>query len=399
MNPKKVKKLLRRFEKEEKLNFFCENRYDYAETAEIVMQALRSGHLDMLEGNLYAEFEKQFAEWLGVKHAIFTNSGTAALFVALRAADIGPGDEVIVPPFSFIATATAVLHNNALPVFADIDPKTYNLDPHKAIEKITEKTKAIIPVHLGGMPADLDPLMEVCKEKDIFVLEDACQSHGALYKGKQVGTIGDTGAFSFFPSKNMMTGEGGMTTTNNDELAEQMRIIRHHGESDWYKFERLGWNLRPTELQSAVGIAQMKSVKRNIQKRQMAWWYLTESLKGVKGVEVPYVPDYAEPSCNWWGAIVKPEEVGMKDATEFTIALNSKSPFTKVLYPKPLYKTIVFQKGDTFLPFEMPEHPDGLCPDCEELNKVLIGIDTHHELTKEHCDLIISQFKSIAEGK
>src|SRR6056297_734228 len=203
MNPKKVKKLVRRFSREPRLSFLAEKRFDFDNVIEPIVEVLKSGHLDMLEGKMHAEFEKQFADWIGSKHAVFVNSGTAALFVALRAADIGPGDEVIVPPFSFIATATAVLHNNAKPVFADVEPRTYNLDPQKAIEKITDKTKAIIPVHLAGMPADMGPLVDVCDEKGIFLLEDACQAHGATYNKKQVGTIGNAGAFSFFPSKNM----------------------------------------------------------------------------------------------------------------------------------------------------------------------------------------------------
>ncbi|MHA1370498.1 MAG: DegT/DnrJ/EryC1/StrS family aminotransferase, partial [Promethearchaeota archaeon] len=306
MDGKKVQKLIKKFKKEPTLNFLCEKRFEFGATLEEIIRVLRSKRLDILDGVYHREFEKQFAEWLGVRHAIFCNSGTAALFCALRAADIGPGDEVIVPPFTFIATASSVLHNNAIPIFADIELKTYNMDPEDAIKKITDKTKAIIPVHLAGMPQDIGPLKDVCEERGIFLLEDACQAHGAKYNGKFVGTIGNAGCFSFFPSKNMTTGEGGMIVTDDNDLAERCRIIRHHGETDWYVFDRLGWHLRPTELSAAVGLAQMKIVKKFIKKRQQAWFYLSEELRDVKGVKVPDVPDYAEPSCNWWGAILRP---------------------------------------------------------------------------------------------
>ncbi|MHA1681874.1 MAG: DegT/DnrJ/EryC1/StrS family aminotransferase [Promethearchaeota archaeon] len=399
MEEKKVNKLIKKFSKEERLNFLGENRFDFVSTLEEVIKVLKSKRLDILEGMAHKEFEKLFAEWVGAKEAIFVNSGTAALFCALRAADVGPGDEVIIPPFTFMATANCVLQNNAIPVFADIETTTYNMDPNDAIAKITDKTKAIIPVHLGGMPQDIGPLQDVCKDKGIFLLEDACQSHGAKYNGKMVGTLGDAGCFSFFPSKNMTTGEGGMIVTDNEELAEQCRIIRHHGETSWYEFARLGWHLRPTELSAAVGIAQMKSLNRNIKKRQQAWFYLTKELQDVKGITPPAVPDYAEPSCNWWGAVVKPEEVGAKDTQEYTNRLNKLNAFTKTIYPKPVYQTIVFQKGDTFLPVPLPKYPDGLCPVCEDFNKHLIAIDTHPETTKAHCDFIISRFKAVASGE
>nr|MDO8086647.1 DegT/DnrJ/EryC1/StrS family aminotransferase [Candidatus Sigynarchaeum springense]MDO8115738.1 DegT/DnrJ/EryC1/StrS family aminotransferase [Candidatus Sigynarchaeota archaeon] len=399
MDPKEIDKLIKKFSKDESLNFLNEERFEFEATLEEIIKVLKSKRLDILDGLAHKEFEKQFAEWIGVKHAIFVNSGTAALFCALRAKNIGPGDEVIIPPFTFMATASSVLHTNAMPIFADIELKTYNMDPNDAIKKITPKTKAIIPVHLAGMPADIGPLVEVCKEKGIFLLEDACQSHGAKYKGKMVGAIGDAGCFSFFPSKNMTTGEGGMITTNDDELAEQCRIVRHHGESSWYVFARLGWHLRPTELSAAVGLAQMKVVKSNNRKRQSAWFYLNEQLKNVKGIKVPEVPDYAEPSCNWYGALLEFEKLGFKDGKAMVNVLNKKNAFTKILYPEPLYMTKVFQEGDSFLPFKMPKHEKGLCLNCEEVNKRLIGIDTHPRLTKQHCDFIVDRFKAVAAGE
>ena len=300
-----------------------------------VIKVLKSKHLDILDGIAHKEFEKEFANWVGSKHAIFVSSGTAALFCALRAANIGPGDEVIVPPFTFIASATCVLHTNAIPIFADIELKTYNMDPEDAIKKITDKTKAIIPVHLAGMPQDIGPLKEVCEEKQIFLLEDACQAHGAKYNGKMVGTIGNAGCFSFYPSKNMTTGEGGMIVTDDDELAKQCEIIRHHGESDWYQFARLGWHLRPTELSAAIGLSQIKKVDSWVKKRQAIWFYLNQQLQDVKGVKVPEVPDYAEPSCNWWGAVINHEEVGAESMNNYLTRLNKEAHLLKCFILNP----------------------------------------------------------------
>jgi perosamine synthetase len=213
-----------------------------------------------------------------------------------------------------------------------------------------------------------------------------------------VGTIGNAGCFSFYPSKNMTTGEGGMIVTDDDELAKQCEIIRHHGESDWYQFARLGWHLRPTELSAAIGLSQIKKVDSWVKKRQAVWFYLNQQLQDVKGVKVPEVPDYAEPSCNWWGAVINHEEVGAESMNNYLTRLNKEGAFTKVLYPEPVYMTKVFQEGDSFLPFKLPEYPQGLCPVCEELNPKLIGIDTHPELTKEHCDFIVDRFKALANG-
>jgi dTDP-4-amino-4,6-dideoxygalactose transaminase len=399
MDKADIAKLIKKFEKEETLSYLNEDTFEFEPSLEEIIKVLKSKALVILEGTAHNEFEKQFAEWVGVKHAIFVSSGTAALFCALRAKDIGPGDEVIVPPFTFIATATAVLHNNAMPVFADIELKTYNLDPEDAIKKISPKTKAIIPVHLAGMPADMGPLVDACKDNNIFLLEDACQAHGAKWNGQYVGSIGDAGCFSFYPSKNMTTGEGGIITTNDDALAEQCRLIRHHGESAWYEFARLGWHLRPTELSAAMGLAEMKVVKQKVKKRQQAWFYLTEKLADVSGIKVPEVPDNCEPSCNWWGGLLQFEDLGFESGKDMVNALNRKNAFTKILYPQPLYMTRVFQQGDTFLPFQMPKYEAGLCPNCEELNKRLIGIDTHHNFTKAHCDFIVERFKAVAAGE
>ncbi len=215
-----------------------------------VKRVLQDKKLTFMSGNEIKEFEMKFAEYIGSQFAIAVSSGTAALHVALAAADIGAGDEVLVPPYTFVATATAVLHQNAIPIFVDIDPVNFCMDPADLINKVSKNTKAIIPVHLFGYPADLDPIFSFAKEHDLVVIEDACQAHGAEYKGKKVGTLGISGCFSLFESKNMMTGEGGIIVTNDEEYAKKCRLIRHHGEPTWYTYERLGYNYRTSSTQN-----------------------------------------------------------------------------------------------------------------------------------------------------
>ena len=225
-----------------------------AEEIAAVTKVLESGMLTHKSGagKFTQQFEEAFAKFVGAKHAIAVNSGTAALHAALLAFDIKAGDEVIAPPFSFIATTNMVLLNGAKVVFADITQDTYTLDPEKVKEVITPKTRAMIPVHLYGHPTDMDPLCELGQKHDIAIIEDACQAHGSKYRGKHVGTLGDVGTYSLYPSKVITTGEGGILTTNDDLLAEQLRQIRTHGEIRPYEYVKLGHNYRLPEFQSAV---------------------------------------------------------------------------------------------------------------------------------------------------
>jgi len=196
-----------------------------------VVNVLKSGML--AHGKEVEAFEREFAD-LGAKHGVAVANGTAALDVALKALKIGEGDEVITTPFTFIASATSILFQRAKPVFADIDPKTYNLDPNEALEKITDKTKAILVVHLYGQPADMKAFTEIAEDHNLYLIEDCAQAHGAEFNGQKVGTFGDIAAFSFYPTKNMTTGEGGMVVTNDDELSKRAKLIRSHGQAEKY---------------------------------------------------------------------------------------------------------------------------------------------------------------------
>ena len=221
-------------------------------------------------------FEAAFAEYTGAKHAISCCNGTVVLHLALLAFGIGAGDEVIVPSFTYIATANAVRYCNAIPVLADCLEDTWNIDPKDIERKITSRTKAIIPVHLYGNPCDMNAIMSIAKEHNLYVLEDAAECHGAKYNGKMTGTIGDIGTFSFFGNKIITTGEGGMITTNNDEFAEKMRILKGQGmdPNKRYWFNVIGYNYRMTNIEAAIGLAQLENIDTHIANRNhVAKWY------------------------------------------------------------------------------------------------------------------------------
>ena len=218
------------------------------------------------KGKFHQEFEAKLIEYLDISNVSLFTNGHMALEVGIESMNLT--GEVITTPFTFAATANSVLYSGAKPVFADIDPKTFNLDAASVEEKITDKTKAILPVHLYGQPADMDAICEVAQKHDLKIIEDAAQAHGAVYKGKKIGSIGDLGCFSFYPTKNITTGEGGMVTTNNEELAEKAGMVRAHGESQRYEHEILGYNYRMTNVQAALGVAQMEELPEFIRRKQ-----------------------------------------------------------------------------------------------------------------------------------
>lgn len=366
-----------------------------------VIKVMESQMLTLLHGESVKTFEKEFANYIGARYAIAVNSGTAALHIAIAALDIGPGDEVIVPPFTFIASASSILHNNAIPIFADIDDKTYTLDPNSVKKSITNKTRAILPVHLAGISSNLDPLREIASEHDIYIIEDAAQSIGTKYMGKMVGSIGDIGCFSFYPSKNITTGEGGMIVTNDDHLAEQCRLLRHHGEPEWYVYNRLGYNYRMTEIQGAIGRIQLKRINGFIKLRNDNAKYLTNALTNINGIDPPFVPDYCDPAFNYWIGRIHPEIIGM-DKNEFI----EKFPRSKILYPKPLYQTKLFLEKIAYpkgCPWSCPFYGKEIdyrtlqLPVVEKVTKEIFALDIHPKITKQQLDENIKIMKNLAK--
>lgn len=263
----------------------------------LINQVLDSGIMAGGTAPQVSALEKEWADYTGAKHCLTTTSGTAALHMALAAVDVGPGDEVITSAFTFLASASCALHQNAIPVFVDIDPRTYNMDPAKLEEAITPRTKAIIPVHIQGLPADMDPIMEIAKRHDLYVIEDACQAHGATYKGKKVGTIGDIGTFSLNNFKNLCGGEGGLYITDNDVYLNKGMLVRCFGDEidevshrRQYNASILGYMYRNQELPAALTRAQLMHLNENNEVRIANANYLTQELGKIPGVIPPYCP-------------------------------------------------------------------------------------------------------------
>jgi perosamine synthetase len=301
------------------------------EEKQAVLEVLDSGML--AQGPKVKAFEEAFAQYCGVAHAVATSSGTTALHLALLAHGIGEGDEVITSPFTFISSANAILFTGAKPVFVDIDPVTFNVNPDLLEAAVTPKTKAIMPVHLFGLPADMEPIMALAEKHDLVVVEDACQAHGAEYDGKRTGSFG-TGCFSFYPTKNMTTGEGGMITTDDEEIAETCRVIRQHGMRRRYYHDELGYNFRMTDVHAAIGLAQMQKLERFNEARIANAGFLSEHLTGIT---TPTVPEGCRHVFHQY-TIRVPD--GRRDVVREELA--ERGIGTGVYYPVPLHKQRVY---------------------------------------------------------
>ena len=344
-----------------------------------IKEVLDSGML--AQGEVVANFEKEFADYIGVGHGKATANGTSALDVAMKAIGIGEGDEVITSPFSFIASANCVMFQGAKPVFADIKKDTFNLDPEKVREKITEDTEAILPVHLFGQPADMDAFVEIAEEHDLYLIEDCAQAHGAEYKGRKVGSIGDMGAFSFYPTKNMTTGEGGMVVTDDEDLSERSDLVRDHGQSEKYTHDMLGYNLRMTNLAAAIGRAQLERLDGWNDKRRKNAEMLTSGIEDIEGLTPPFVADDVKHVFHQY--VLKVEDDYPLSREELREKLHENDIGTAVHYPKvipdqPLYE----EKGYDSEEFEnarecaekvfsLPIHPKVSEEDVEDMLEVL----------------------------
>ena len=243
-----------------------------------VIEVLESGML--AQGPRVAALEEAFTRLTGARHAIATSSGTTGLHLAMLAHGIGPGDEVITSPFTFIASVNAILFTGAKPVFADIDEATFNIDPERLEAAITPRTKAVMPVHIYGQPCDMDEISEIAQRHGLILLEDAAQAVGATYRGRHVGSFG-TAVFSLYATKNVMTGEGGMITTESDEIADRARLLRNHGMRNRYEYEMLGYNFRLTDVLAAIGVAQLGRLEEATRRRRSNADYLSAHLRGV----------------------------------------------------------------------------------------------------------------------
>jgi dTDP-4-amino-4,6-dideoxygalactose transaminase len=347
-----------------------------AEEERCLLRALRSGNWGRLAGNEVSRFEKTFAEHHQAKHAFAVVNGTVALRLALLAADIGEGDEVIVPPYTFLATASAVIESNATPVFADLELETFNMDPVSVESLITPRTRAIIPVHLAGLPVDLDAIREIARRHSLVVIEDAAHAHGAGYKGRPVGAIGDMGIFSFQSSKNLCSGEGGIVLTNNDQLAERLWSMHNCGRiagGAWYEHHTIGGNYRLGEFQGAILNAQWTRFNQQADIRERNGKYLADRMAKIPGL-YPQLrgPDCTRHAYHLFCFRVVADEFGMsRDA--MIEALVAEGIPSLAGYRIPLYRQKLFE-NQAFGPYRgcRRARPDldyrqTCCPNCETI--------------------------------
>lgn len=328
-----------------------------------------------IEGVEDEAFEKTFAKYCESKYCVGVGNGLDALFLALKALGVGAGDEVIVPSNTYIATALAVTYVGATPVFVEPDIRTFNIDPTRIEEAITDKTKAIMPVHLYGQPCDMDPIMGIAKKYGLFVVEDCAQAHGATYKGKVIGSFGDAAGFSFYPGKNLgALGDAGATVTNDEELAKKVRALGNYGSDYKYHHIYKGNNSRLDELQAAFLSAKLPHLNRmNEERRRIARKYID----GIKNEEVilPYIPEYANPVWHIFG-------IRCKRRDELEKFLNDAGIGTNKHYPIPMhlqecYKDLGFKEGNF--------------PIAEEISATELSIPMYYGMTDEEVQYVIDK--------
>jgi perosamine synthetase len=345
---------------------------------EAVSNVLRSGII--AEGAHVGEFEATFADYIGVEHAVAVNSGTAALHASLLAHGIGAGDEVITTSFSFIATANSILFTGAKPVFADIESETFNIDADSIVDKITPKTKALMPVHLYGHAAQMKAIMDIAEDHKLIVIEDACQAHGATYGGKKVGSFG-TGSFSFYPTKNMTTSEGGMITTDDKRVVERARMIRSHGSKQRYLHEMVGYNLRMTDISAAIGLVQLGKLDDFTLMRQRNARILSGGLGDVDGITIPVIKD----GCSH---VFHQYTIRAEKRDELATILNRNGIGTGIYYPLPIHKQPVYRDLG---------YNDNL-PECDKAAGEALSLPVHPGVSKDELKTIVECIKNWVEA-
>lgn len=328
-----------------------------------------------IEGVEDEAFEKAFAEYCDSKYCVGVGNGLDSLFLALKAMGIKEGDEVIVPSNTYIATALAVTYTGATPIFVEPDIRTFNIDPTKIEAAITDKTKAIMPVHLYGQACDMDPIMEVAKKYNLYVVEDCAQAHGAKYKGKIIGSFGDAAGFSFYPGKNLgALGDAGATVTNNEELAKKVRALGNYGSDYKYHHIYQGNNSRLDELQAAFLAAKLPHLNKvNLERRKIAQKYLN----GINNPEIilPFVPEYAEPVWHIFGVRCDRRDELEKFLNDVGISTNKHYPIP--MHLQGCYADLGFKKGDY--------------PIAEEISETELSIPMYYGMTDEEVQYVIDR--------
>jgi len=350
------------------------------EEAEAVRQVLLSGNF--VSGQKVRRFEERFADYIGCGHAVAVSSGTAALHIALEAMGVGRGDEVIVPPITFFATVSAVLYLGAVPVFADIDLDDLCLSPRSVQDAITARTKAIVPVHLFGAAAKMDAFDALCRKTGIPVLEDCAQAHGTAFAGRRVGSWGKAGAFSFFATKHMTTGEGGIITTDDAHIADTCRVIRNHGMTDRDNHVRLGFNSRMTEMEAAMGLVQLDKLEDLNARRIANSLLLIQRLKALGWAKVP-VPTHNVTHTFFWCPLMVDEAGSGKRFDDLANHLKAhgiefRHRYAAPLYRQPVLKHLGLDMDSVFL------------PNAEAVAGKVLGLPNHPDMTPAQLDRVIA---------
>ncbi|MGH1440851.1 MAG: DegT/DnrJ/EryC1/StrS family aminotransferase [Cellvibrionaceae bacterium] len=377
----------------------------------VLSQFLGCWHKDFYGGPKVLEFEQACKTFFNVKHAITVNSWTSGLTAALGAIDLEPGDEVIVSPWTMCASATAILQWNAIPVFADIDPRTYTIDPVSIENNINEKTKAILAVDIFGYSADMDTLMSIAKKYNLKVISDTAQAPGAMYKGKHAGTIADIGGYSLNYHKHINTGEGGILVTNDDELAERMRLIRNHAEAvvgpkgETKLNNMVGSNFRLGEIECAIGIEQLKKLPKIIDRRQYLSNKLLAGLSCLKGLQLPFIGEDCSHVFYMFPMQVDPAVIGCSRQAIAEALMAEGVPVSmeyQNLHLLPMYQQKIAY-GSKGFPWTADfsrqniDYTKGICPVAEGLNdeRYLGFLICLYDLSEKDIDLIITAFKKV----
>ena len=352
----------------------------------LVVQALKSKHLSM--GPFLDRLENLFADYLGVDHAIGVSSGTTALHLCIRAANIGDGDEVITTPFSFVASSNCILYERARPVFVDVDENSMNINPQLAKQAVTERTRAVVPVHVFGQPCKMDELDALCREHDLVLIEDACEALGAEFKGRKVGSFGKAAAFGFYPNKQMTMGEGGVITTNDADWAAMLRSLRNHGRTEMgvrVHHERLGFNYRLDEMSAALGFSQLLRIEELLKRRSDAANIYRQLLKDVPGVKVLSLPE-KEARMSWFAFIIRLNENISRDRVIAELHNNGVSTrvYFSPIHLQPFYK-------------EMFGYREGDFPITERLAKSVLALPFHSNISIADIEYIVNCLRVAVE--
>lgn len=352
---------------------------------EYVTDCLKTNWISSV-GQYIKEFEQRFADYCGCKYGVSTTNGTTALHLAVASLGIGPGDEVIIPAFTMVAPVFATVYTSAKPVLVDSEPETWNMDVTKIEEKITKNTKAILPVHIYGHPCDMDPIMDIARVYHLYVIEDAAEVHGAEYKGRKAGGIGDIGCFSFYANKIITTGEGGMMVTNNEEIADKARRLKDQAYSTERRFLHtdLGFNYRMTNIQAAIGLAQCERIDELVERRRRNAYLYNSLLRDVEGIRLPPEKQWAK-NVYWMYSILIEDEFGMS-RDELMPKLSEKGIGTRTffipMHCQPAFQNMGLFKGESY-------------PVAEELGKRGLYLPSGSGLTEEQIREVCQAIQAI----